>query len=393
MSLRSLCMILALCVALACLTALRIGTPELFGADAVSSDYMIFHLVGELAALGRVNEAYDPASFKAFLQEHTGSDVFMTWTYPPPFNLALQALAPLGAGWGYLVFMLLSLALFVGALFRLGRDAAIWATTLSLPAMVMTLLTGQNGLLTAGLMALFASLVLAPKAGRAGLVLGLLAYKPHLGLGLGLAALLRGGWRMVTVASLTVLGLALLATLAYGEVVWAAFLDSVKTSGVLLQAGEYKFARMVTPFTLLASLGVTTSAAMAAHTLWVLASFGALTYACLKGWRLAHVISLAILAGTTLSPYAYDYDLCVLAPALALSYAALQGLSQRWRIALGAAVLLASGYGLVTALFAARLGDGFGLVSLGGIGLVATCLICFHAIAEANSTETKTHSA
>ena len=382
MSLRSFFLVLALLVALASLTALRIGAPELFDADAVSSDYMIFHLVGELAAVGRVSEAYDPVSFKAFLQASTGSAVFMTWTYPPHFNLPLQALAPLGAGWGYLVFMLASLALFVAALFRLGREAAIWAIALSLPAMVMSLLTGQNGLLTAGLMALFASLALAPVSARAGLVLGLLTYKPHLGLGLGLAALLRGGWRMVTVASLTALGLALLAALVYGADVWIAFLEGVKTSGTLLQAGEYKFARMVTPFTLLASLGLETSVAMLAHLAWVFISFGALTYACLKGWRMAHVISLAILAGTTLSPYAYDYDLCVLAPALALSYPALQGLTQGWRIALGAAVLLASGYGLVTALFAGWLGDGFGLVSLGGIGLLTTALICFYAMVK-----------
>ena len=139
---------------------------------------------------------------------------------------------------------------------------------------------------------------------------------------------------------------------------------------------------MVTPFTLLASLGLETSVAMLAHLAWVFISFGALTYACLKGWRMAHVISLAILAGTTLSPYAYDYDLCVLAPALALSYPALQGLTQGWRIALGAAVLLASGYGLVTALFAGWLGDGFGLVSLGGIGLLTTALICFYAMVK-----------
>ena len=306
MSQRSLFMVLGLLVALIGLTALRIGLPELFGVDEVSADYMIFHQVGELANLGRIAEAYDAPAFMGYQASRTDSAVFMTWTSPPHFNLPLQGFALFGVGWGYLLFTGSSFALFVWSMMRLSQDATTWVLPLILPALVINLLTGQNGFLTAGLMALFARLSLTEQRGKAGFVLGLLTYKPHLGLGLGLAALLRGGWRMVAMATLTLLVLLLLATFLYGSGIWSAFRNSVSTSGTILEAGEYKLARMITPFALFSSVGLAPSLAILFHGGFALLGLLTLAWGALKGWQLRHVIVLAILSGTTLSPYAYD---------------------------------------------------------------------------------------
>ena len=389
MSQRSLFMVLGLLVALIGLTALRIGLPELFGVDEVSADYMIFHQVGELANLGRIAEAYDAPAFMGYQASRTDSAVFMTWTSPPHFNLPLQGFALFGVGWGYLLFTGSSFALFVWSMMRLSQDATTWVLPLILPALVINLLTGQNGFLTAGLMALFARLSLTEQRGKAGFVLGLLTYKPHLGLGLGLAALLRGGWRMVAMATLTLLVLLLLATFLYGSGIWSAFRNSVSTSGTILEAGEYKLARMITPFALFSSVGLAPSLAILLHGGCALLGLLTLAWAALKGWQLRHVIVLAILSGTTLSPYAYDYDLCVLAPALALAYQAIKTeLTVTLRAVLAASLLLATGYGLTTALFAGALGDaGFGLPALAGLGLILTIGLTFNAIRrfEANA--------
>ena len=389
MSQRSLFLVLGLLVALIGLTALRIGLPELFGVDEVSADYMIFHQVGELANLGRIAEAYDAPAFMGYQASRTDSAVFMTWTYPPHFNLPLQGFALFGVGWGYLLFTGSSFALFVWSMMRLSQDATTWVLPLILPALVINLLTGQNGFLTAGLMALFARLSLTEQRGKAGFVLGLLTYKPHLGLGLGLAALLRGGRRMVAIATLTLLVLLLLATLLYGSDIWSAFRNSLSTSGTILEAGEYKLARMITPFALFASVGLAPSLAILLHGGCALLNLLTLVWVALRGWQLRHIIVLAILSGTTLSPYAYDYDLCVLAPALALAYQAIKTeLTVTLRAVLAASLLLATGYGLTTALFAGALGDaGFGLPALAGLGLILTIGLTFNAIRrfEANA--------
>ncbi|WP_215959792.1 glycosyltransferase family 87 protein [Lentibacter algarum] len=357
-----------LLVGLMGLTALRIGAPDALGVDAVSADYMIFHQVGELANEGRAALAYDAEAFKAHQLERTGSDVFMTWTYPPQFNLLTQLMALFPVWLGYLLFSGLSLAFFVWSVLRFSSGRM--ALMLVLPAIVINLLTGQNGFLTAGMMALFARFALARQSTSAGVTLGLLAYKPHLGLGLGLAALLRGGFRMVAVACLTLAVSLLLVTLVYGPDIWRALQASVEQSNTLLQAGQYKLVRMSTPFALLASLGLTSGAALTLHFACALASLGAVAYAALRRWQLEHVLALGMISGAALSPYAYDYDLCLLAPALALVWPDLT-LTPLEKTLLTFATLLATGFGLLTVVFSAPIKQlAFDLPALGGLGLI-----------------------
>ncbi len=364
--------VLALLGCLMLLTATRIGVPDLLGVDAVSADYVIFHQVGELANAGQATLAYDAPAFKAHQLARTGSDVFMTWTYPPQFNLLTQVLALFPIWLGYLLFTGISFVFFVWAVLRLDGSAGRVALLMTLPAIAINLLTGQNGFLTAGMMALLSHFALSGQNARAGVVLGLLAYKPHLGLGLGLAALLRGGAKMVIVACATLAASLALATLAYGGEIWTALLNSVEHSGSLLEAGKYKLVRMSTPFALLASLGLGGGLALKLHMTYALASLLLVAYASLKGWALRHVIALGMIAGAALSPYAYDYDLCLLAPAITLVWPELSQALRPWEKTLfSAATLLATGFGLITV----NLSDiikhlSIELPSIGGAGLL-----------------------
>ncbi|RFP87199.1 DUF2029 domain-containing protein [Rhodobacteraceae bacterium 63075] len=388
MSRSSFVIILALLAALMGFTALRIGAPDLLGVDAVSADYMIFHQVGELSRLGRAGEAYDAEAFRVFQQARTGSSIFMTWTYPPHFNLALHPFARLPPALGYLLFTGLGFALFLWSMFRLAPGAARPILLLCLPAITMNLLTGQNGFLTGALMALTCHFALTGAPVKGGLALGLLTYKPHLGLGLGLAALLRGGLRLWGTAALVLGLLALLATLAYGPQIWQALAGSVETSGELLASARYKLERMSTVFALTASLGLAPELAMLLQMLAALAGLGLVAFAALRGWQLASVLCLGILSGTMTSPYAYDYDLCLLAPALALAWQPIrETLSPAARALLGAGVLLSGGYGLGTVIFSDALKSvEITPPSLGGIGLLIALALIVTALARAERT-------
>ncbi len=370
-------LILALLGGLMLLTALRIGAPGLLGVDAVSADYMIFHQVGELANAGQATLPYDAAAFKAHQAARTGSDVFMTWTYPPQFNLLTQLLALFPVWLGYLLFSASSFALFGWAVLRLDASAGRVALMMVLPAIAINLLTGQNGFLTAGMMALMSQFALAGQTARAGVTLGLLAYKPHLGLGLGLAALLRGGVTMVLLAIATLLASLALVTLLYGAEIWSALMVSVAHSSALLEGGQYKLVRMSTPFALLASLGVAGGLAVKLHMAYALASLGLVAYASLRGWALRHVLALGMMAGAALSPYAYDYDLCLLAPAITLVWPALSQVLKPWEKALfTAATLLATGLGLLTVILSEPLKTlTFDVPALGGAGLLTMLLL------------------
>ncbi|MEZ5714886.1 MAG: glycosyltransferase family 87 protein [Paracoccaceae bacterium] len=238
----------------------------------------------------------------------------MPWTYPPQMGLFTQALSLLPVGLGYALFTGLGLAALLWTLFRLAPQTAAPALMLTLPASLMNIRAGQNGFLIALLFALTFLFLLRQRRLAAGVSLGLLAVKPHLGLGLGLVALVRGGAVMVATA-IVVLALSLgLATWALGAEIWPAFLQSVRDSSTFLKAGAYPMERMISIHALLSSMGVSSGISFLVQSVMALVSLGLIALALLRRWRLDNLLALSGTAGLAVSPYGYDYDLVALTP-------------------------------------------------------------------------------
>jgi len=91
---------------------------------------------------------------------------------------------------------------------------------------------GQNGFLTAALLG-GALVMLDHRPIVAGILFGLLAYKPQFGMMIPLVLAASGRWRPFAAAAATVLILALAATAAFGPHVWQAFLDSTRFTRVV----------------------------------------------------------------------------------------------------------------------------------------------------------------
>src|ERR1700761_6297496 len=107
-----------------------------------------------------------------------------------------------------------------------GRDGGVWLLlTLAFPAVLINVGHGQNGFLTAALMG-GALLLLDRRPIVAGLLFGLLVYKPQYGLLIPLALGVSGRWKCFAAAAATVALLTLVTTLTFGASVWQAFLDS-----------------------------------------------------------------------------------------------------------------------------------------------------------------------
>jgi alpha-1,2-mannosyltransferase len=149
-------------------------------------------------------------------------------------------------------------------------------------------------------------------------LLGLLAYKPQFGLMIPLVLVATGRWRTVASAALTVAGLTLATTLAFGPEVWTAFLASTRfTRLVVLEAGDTGWHKIETVFAWVRMWGGSVALAYAAQgTVTV-----ALALALLWVWRstAAFRLKAAALAIATIlaTPYSLDYDMMVLAPAIA----------------------------------------------------------------------------
>ena len=127
--------------------------------------------------------------------------------------------------------------------------ARLWLpVAAAFPAVFINLGHGQNGFLTAGLLA--AALVALPRRPiLSGILFGLLAYKPQFGLLIPVALLAAGQWRTMVAAGLTVVALAGLATMAFGSDIWWAFAASTETSRkLLLEQGDVGFEKLQSVF-------------------------------------------------------------------------------------------------------------------------------------------------
>lgn len=327
---------------------IAIETPYLGSAPNLV-DFDAFYVVGIMAQEGRIAEAYHLPHLVEAYRTHAGLDSQMPWTYPPQFDLIVALLPALPRGLSYLVFTGLSFLAFLWVLHRLAGVYLPAVLAATLPILYIQLACGQNGFLTAAILGWMALWVTEGRRG-AGLALGLMVIKPHMGIGLGLWALVRGEWRLLAQAVGVTLASGLLATLVFGPAVWGAFRGGVAEAAGFLETGLYPFFRMTSLYAGLHRLGVDPGLAMAAQITLALVAVSAVIWFARRA-PLRHALAMACAGTLLLSPYTYDYDLTLLAVAFAL---VARDLFARARLAellgLMALVWVAGGWGLARIL-------------------------------------------
>jgi hypothetical protein len=185
------------------------------------------------------------------------------------------------------------------------------------PGVIICLGQGHNGFLTA---ALFAAALtqLERRPLFAGVLFGLIAYKPQFGLLLPLVLAASGRWRTFAAAAATVAVLALMVTLAFGVEVWTAFLASTRfTRTVVLEEGQTGWYKIQSVFSWVRMWGGGVDLAYAAQAAVTLAVAASVVWIW-RGKAAFPLKAASLLIGTLLAtPYSLDYDLMLLAPAIA----------------------------------------------------------------------------
>ncbi len=199
-----------------------------------------------------------------------------------------------------------------------GRGHYLWLLlALAFPAVLINIGHGQNGFLTAALLG--GALVLLDRRPLvAGILLGLLVYKPQYGLLLPLALGVSGRWKCFAAAAATVVLLTLATTLTFGASVWGAFLESTHfTRTVVLEQGNTGWYKIQSVFAWARMWGAPIPLAYALQGVTIVAVGAALAWL----WRGAapYPLQAAALCLATIlaTPYSFDYDMMVLAPAIA----------------------------------------------------------------------------
>jgi alpha-1,2-mannosyltransferase len=285
----------------------------------VGSDFMGFWASSSLLLSGDPTLVYDGRALHAAQQAASGvAEVnHYTMLYPPPGLLLMLPAA--------LLPYLQSLALWVGgtlAAYLLvmwlawPRWQVAWLA-LGAPAVFITVAHGQNGFLSTALLG-GALLLLPRRQMAAGILIGLLAYKPQLGLVIPLALAAGGHWRAFGAAAATVAILCLAGTIAFGWAIWPVWLDRLPFAMQVLEQGFVPHFKMQSLYASLRLLGTGHEPAMMAQ--WGLAGLAIAGTAALWRWNPSHRLNAAALAAATLlaTPFLLDYDLTLLAIPLVL---------------------------------------------------------------------------
>jgi len=338
----------------------------------LGTDFSNVYAAGSYVRDGDTDAAFDPPQQFAREQAIFGpSTQFYGWHYPPYFLFVAAPLARLPYGLALAVWQAATLGLYLLAMWGIvttrsprmrgeGRDEGaspsgsesrigpltlarfahstspraagrgddlMWLLlALAFPAVFINVGHGQNGFLTAALLG-GALALLDRRPLLAGLLLGLLVYKPQYGLLLPVALAAGGRWKCFGAAAATVALLTVATTLTFGMSVWGAFLDSTHfTRTVVLEQGNTGWYKIQSIFAWARMWGASIPVAYALQGSATVALGAALAWL----WRSAAAYPLkaaALCLATILAtPYSFDYDMMVLAPAIA--FLALDGFNR-----------------------------------------------------------------
>ena len=237
--------------------------------------------------------------------------VLNPFPYPPTFLLALWPLRTLDYWTALSIWLLAGFGLYAVALLAAARPhpATVLVAILA-PATTITLVAGQSGFLAAALLVGGARL-LGARPIYAGVLFGLLSYKPQLGMLVPVALLAAGQWRCIAAATATAVLLAATTAVVFGGSVWPAWLAALPEYQEMFAQATQGHRMMATVLTNLQALGMPVRVAEAGQ---VLASLWA-TAAVWVCWRRGpRDLGIAVLlAGTCLAlPHAFLYDLPIL---------------------------------------------------------------------------------
>jgi hypothetical protein len=314
----SLLLIAAYAIAIIALIATSDGRVDRAGRP-LGTDFANVYSAGRLALDGKAGLAYDFAAHHGAQKEVSGrADIaYFGWHYPPMLLLLAAALATLPYLAALALYQGATLLPYLAVVARIaGGQPEAWLLALAFPAVFVNITHGHNGFITAALLG-GGLVVLDRRPLVAGVLLGCLAYKPQFGLLLPLVLAATGRWRTIAAAGATVLAAAALTWAAFGGEVFAAFWQSLGTARRVVMEGAPGFHKIQSVYAALRLAGVPMAAAHAAQMLATLAA----AVAAVALWRSAAAFELKaaglLIASLVATPYLLDYDLVVLAPAIA----------------------------------------------------------------------------
>jgi hypothetical protein len=283
------------------------GALRPFGDDFInywSAAYLAWH--------GRAAEIYDWNAFHAFETGIAGAPIdFYHYSYPPVLLVLTAPLAVMPYVPALFAWLIAGWLSFYAALRAAwpGRDGLLLA--LATPAVFINAVGGQNGTWTAALLGGGLTL-LNRRPVIAGILFGLLIYKPQLGILLPVALLAGRQFRAVAAAGATAVALALASALLVGTEIWSAYLDNATVlRRIVLEDPTGVWHRMLSVFITARQLGAGVTAAYVAQAAVALVVDAIVAIGWARDIPPAAKNVLLVLGTCLATPYVQDYDLVI----------------------------------------------------------------------------------
>ena len=293
--------------------------------DLVNRDFVNYWMAGRMALAGTEQDLFTQSIYFARLQEIFGPGLeIRSWSYPPHFLLMLWPLGLLSYWVALPVFLVVTFALFVAAVYVFRVNLAPQS---SVPLLCCALLgyavmqidAMQNGFLIAAF-ALFGFAWMRHRPVLAGLAFACLTVKPQLGILIPLLLLWDRNWPAILWAALFTLGLIGASLVFFGVDSWQLYLTETLAYQRSVMTDWYGIflAMMPTAFGVARAAGFSPATATAVQ--WPVS----IAAAILVLWLLRHEreplhrIFIVVCGTFLITPYAFNYDMGALSAVAAM---------------------------------------------------------------------------
>jgi alpha-1,2-mannosyltransferase len=235
--------------------------------------------------------------------------------YPPTYLFAVWPLSFPPFRIAYLVWDMVTLGLFLWAVFGTRIRTVMVFFVLLAPVTVITLSQGQNGLLISALI-VGGMRLMRERPVLGGMLLGLATIKPQLGVLIPFALISAGCWRTLASAGVTALLLAVMSGFAFGWEIWPAWAHAVLGHAAYVEQNVNNYLKPGIMANLVL-FGITTPIAYASQVVVSLVVVVLVVW-CFRR-RASDLPIAALQVGTFLAmPFAFRYDMPMVANAILL---------------------------------------------------------------------------
>ena len=295
--------------------------------NALGADWVIFYTAARAFFAGQIAHVYD----QAWLTPHINS-LFSQWLssplpspafhYPPSWLLLVLPFCIMPPVASYVGMLVASFTGLIAAIRRaFGKDKFLFVvvSVLLCPATSNNVLAGQNGFLTCALLVGGFGL-LAERPIFAGILLGLLSFKPQMAFLAPVALLAAREWRALGAAIVSGAVLALASMAVLGPDAWLSWINVILHPSHAMAQNGLEWGRLwdESVFTCATLLGATKPVANALQATAMMAGAAVTYWAFRRSHAAEFRLAIALAATVVAAPHVSPYDMLPLALAGAL---------------------------------------------------------------------------